>query len=448
MGTVSRIFPFGGTCNNYEWGRKGSKSLAARLCAASPETDFKIDEEKRYSEMWFGDYPNFPGRLGNGRPLGDALREHKNELLGEHSVGKWGDQLPYLPKVSQPETAHHGTLPPKTRTNQTRGDQILSIAKALPLQVHPNKDLAAKLHTQNPEQFTDPNHKPEIAIALSHFELFAGWKELDEIAQLFRTPFLRGVMPPSAASSSRWTDETLREVVRALLKADADSVRAMQAELAVQLEADFKKGGAHRASQLLRVLRDLQAQCTDLDPGALVAVLCMNFLTLDPGEAIFIPADGVHCYLSGDVFECMARSDNMLAGGLCPAADRDHADVFCDALRFGDLTRPRGIRLPAQTVRDPATGLVDHNAARFAPPVGEFDVLRVALLAGREQALRPARGPTVAIVLRGEGTLVGDDDDDGREVRLMQGQIFFVAANTAATVRATGDLELYATVGG
>ncbi|KAM3469361.1 hypothetical protein MY5147_007112, partial [Beauveria neobassiana] len=316
MGTVSRIFPFGGTCNNYEWGRKGSKSLAARLCAASPETDFKIDEEKRYSEMWFGDYPNFPGRLGDGRPLGDVLRDHKNELLGEHSVGKWGDQLPHLPK-------------------------ILSIAKALPLQVHPNKDLAAKLHTQNPEQFTDPNHKPEIAIALSHFELFAGWKELDEIAQLFRTPFLRGVMPPSAASSSRWTDETLREVVRALLKADADSVRAMQAELAVQLEADFKKGGAHRASHLLRVLRDLQAQCTDLDPGALVAVLCMNFLTLDPGEAIFIPADGVHCYLSGDVFECMARSDNMLAGGLCPAADRDHADVFCDALRFGDLTRPR-----------------------------------------------------------------------------------------------------------
>ncbi|KGQ09655.1 Mannose-6-phosphate isomerase [Beauveria bassiana D1-5] len=222
MGTVSRIFPFAGTCNNYEWGRKGSKSLAARLCAASPETDFKIDEEKRYSEMWFGDYPNFPGRLGDGRPLGDVLRDHKNELLGEHSVGKWGDQLPYLPK-------------------------ILSIAKALPLQVHPNKDLAAKLHTQNPEQFTDPNHKPEIAIALSHFELFAGWKELDEIAQLFRTPFLRGVMPPSAASSSRWTDETLREVVRALLKADADSVRAMQAELAPPAARAARPAGAvHR----------------------------------------------------------------------------------------------------------------------------------------------------------------------------------------------------------
>ncbi|KAM3511312.1 hypothetical protein MY11210_005049 [Beauveria gryllotalpidicola] len=419
MGTVSRIFPFGGTCNNYDWGRKGSKSLAARLCAASPETDFKIDEDKCYSEMWFGDYPNFPGRLGDGRPLGHVLREHKTELLGDDSLGKWGNRLPYLPK-------------------------ILSIAKALPLQVHPSKDLAGKVHTQNSEQFTDPNHKPEMAIALSHFELFAGWKELDDIARLFSTPFLRGAMPPYAAGSSRWTDETLREVVRALLKADADSIRAMHAELAVQLEADFKKGGVHRASHLLRVLRDLQAQCTDLDPGALVAVLCMNFLTLAPGEAIFIPADGVHCYLSGDVFACMARSDNMLAAGLCPAADRDHADVFCDALRFGPATRTRGIRLPAQTIRDPATGLVDHNAARFASPAREFDVLRVALVAGQERPLRPARGPTVAIVLRGEGTLTGD----GREVRLTQGQIFFVAANTAATVRAAGDLELYATVGG
>jgi len=37
--------------------------------------------------------------------------------------------------------------------------QVLSIAKALPLQLHPNKELAAKLHKEDPNQFTDPNHK-------------------------------------------------------------------------------------------------------------------------------------------------------------------------------------------------------------------------------------------------------------------------------------------------
>jgi mannose-6-phosphate isomerase class I len=33
------------------------------------------------------------------------------------------------------------------------GGQILSIAKALPLQIHPDKELAQKLHTKDPEKF-------------------------------------------------------------------------------------------------------------------------------------------------------------------------------------------------------------------------------------------------------------------------------------------------------
>jgi mannose-6-phosphate isomerase len=41
----------------------------------------------------------------------------------------------------------------------------------------------------------------------------------------------------------------------------------------------------------------------------------MNFLTLNPGEAIYIPADGIHAYLSGDIIECMARSNNVLNSG-------------------------------------------------------------------------------------------------------------------------------------
>jgi len=41
-------------CNNYPWGKKGSASLAARLCAKTPGTDFKIDDSEDYAEMWFG----------------------------------------------------------------------------------------------------------------------------------------------------------------------------------------------------------------------------------------------------------------------------------------------------------------------------------------------------------------------------------------------------------
>ncbi len=56
------------SCNQYPWGKKGSESLSARLCQQTPgwdqkggaellpdpgkeKTDFKIDEERYYSEM-------------------------------------------------------------------------------------------------------------------------------------------------------------------------------------------------------------------------------------------------------------------------------------------------------------------------------------------------------------------------------------------------------------
>ncbi len=38
-------------CNEYPWGRKGSESAAARLCAKTPGTDFEIQEDHYYSEM-------------------------------------------------------------------------------------------------------------------------------------------------------------------------------------------------------------------------------------------------------------------------------------------------------------------------------------------------------------------------------------------------------------
>lgn len=36
-------------CNNYPWGKKGSQSLAAKLCEKTPGTDFKTDESEYYA---------------------------------------------------------------------------------------------------------------------------------------------------------------------------------------------------------------------------------------------------------------------------------------------------------------------------------------------------------------------------------------------------------------
>ena len=108
-----------------------------------------------------GDYPALPAKsLKTGEDLHKIVDENKEQLLGKKCMEKFGGVVPFLPK-------------------------ILSIAKALPLQIHPDKALAEKLHAQNPDQFTDSNHKPEIAIALGPFEVFAGWKPAPEIQSLF-----------------------------------------------------------------------------------------------------------------------------------------------------------------------------------------------------------------------------------------------------------------------
>jgi len=53
------------------------------------------------------------------------------------------------------------------------------------------------------------------------------------------------------------------------------------------------------------------------DPGVLAALL-MNRLTLQPGDALFMPSGNLHAYLRGGGVEIMANSDNVMRGGLTP----------------------------------------------------------------------------------------------------------------------------------
>lgn len=230
-------------CNNYPTGDIGSKSIAARLCAKTPGTDFKIDESKPYGEMWMGTYPTLPSYvLETGEDLQKVLDSNKY-LIGDNVLQKFGhSNIPYLPKV-------------------------LSIAKALSLQVHPNKDLAARLHAKKPDQFTDPNHKPEIAIALSQFEAFCGWKPLDVIQNTFATlpplqRYLNAGGPPT-----HFNNETLKEVVRAILKDNDESIKEVQEQLGAIPKERFGN-----ESYALDLLPRLQDQHGKTDPGSLVAL--------------------------------------------------------------------------------------------------------------------------------------------------------------------------------
>jgi len=192
--------------------------------------------------MWMGDYPVLPAKvMKTGEELHKIVDENKEQLLGKQCMDKFGGVIPFLPK-------------------------ILSIAKALPLQIHPNKDLAAKLHKKNPEQFTDDNHKPEIAVALGPFEVFAGWKPTPEIQSLFDTlPPLQQFLPDG---KSKIDDEALRKIVQTILQASDESIKECQQEL-----AKIPKEKYCKQAYILDILPRLQEQYSIEDPGNLVALM-------------------------------------------------------------------------------------------------------------------------------------------------------------------------------
>jgi mannose-6-phosphate isomerase len=75
--------------------------------------------------------------------------------------------------------------------------------KALPLRIHPDKDLAARLHQKDPENYNDENHKPEIAAALITFELFISFKPLSKIQTLLHHPYANPYQVPRHASITK-----------------------------------------------------------------------------------------------------------------------------------------------------------------------------------------------------------------------------------------------------
>jgi mannose-6-phosphate isomerase len=399
MAALEPIYELKCSCNQYPWGKQGSNSLSAQLCAKQPgwggtgpdDQDFKIKEDTSYAEMWMGTYPVLPSYIkSTGEDLQDVLDKHPKELIGESTIEKFGHtKLPYLPKV-------------------------LSIAKALPLQLHPNKDLASKLHQQKPDQFTDPNHKPEIALALTEFEAFCGFKPLADINNLLQLEPLQRFMP--AVRKPDFDDQMLKSVVQKMLEADDQTVRETYQALTSLPESRLGKD-----KYIPKLAPRLAEQYSEADPGLLVALIAMNYLVLQPGEGIYIPADGVHAYLAGDIIECMARSNNVLNTGFCPRSSRDNVELFCSCLTFTPHS-PEECMLK----QEPSERSKNGKTTKYAPPMSEFDIVATELKAGEKEGLKSIDGPGILIATRGDGKLKAN----GKELDFRNGTVWFVPRGT------------------
>jgi mannose-6-phosphate isomerase len=122
-----------GDIKNYDWGKLGSESEVLKLSKLNDES-FVVDDGKPYSELWMGDHVSGPSNVkATGESLAEFIQKDRINNIGGQ------EKLPFLFKV-------------------------LSIRKALSIQVHPNKEEAKKLHAEYPDIYKDPNHKPEVEI--------------------------------------------------------------------------------------------------------------------------------------------------------------------------------------------------------------------------------------------------------------------------------------------
>ncbi len=372
---------------------------------AIPELLRRVPSGGPVAEVWLGAHPAAPSRavLPAGElALDRLLADEPEAMLGADVVARFGRCLPYLLKV-------------------------IAVERPLSLQVHPDieraregfaAETAAGIPLTDPRRnYKDSNHKPELVYALTRFEALSGFRAPRRAAELFS-----GLDAPLAVAlqgvlRAEPTFRGIRTAFRRLLDPDLRPSPAEVEELAAACRRRLSEGSpSPRADRTVVRL----AEAFPGDPGAVTSLL-LNPVTLEPGEAMFVPAGGVHAYLSGVAVEVMANSDNVLRAGLTAK----HVDVG-ELLANVDYVAAPPIRVAPE---------VFHAAARvFYAPVDDFE-LSVAEAADAACPL-PGRGPRILLCLAGRVTVRAAGGD---EVTLAQGESAFVpAADGAISVTGPG----------
>ena len=274
------MFVISGALKNYEWG--SAEGLRPWTQGSGP-----------LAELWFGVHPSGPS------PLVDST-----DTLDHHVAP---EQVPILVK-------------------------LLSAAKPLSIQVHPNSELAQRgFHELNRMEaftgaFADANEKVEMLYALENFEAFVGWRPAGETAAMLAAL--------SATHELALTELPFAELTFSEMAHAASSLPNLGAVIASLPDAARAAGLSELdCSAYATVAREYPN-----DPGAILA-LYLRVVRLTPGESIFIPSGIPHSYIRGTGIEVMTSSDNVLRLGLTPKPV--FIDLALQALDFtADLPEP------------------------------------------------------------------------------------------------------------
>ncbi|KAL7101729.1 hypothetical protein ACP275_08G073000 [Erythranthe tilingii] len=412
---------------NYDWGKVGEKSSVSRLYANNSRAE--VDADSPYAEFWMGTHESGPsytavpnGGLTNGdleeRRDNGFKREKSNSVslkdwidrnpavLGDRVLEKWGPNLPFLFKV-------------------------LSVAKALSIQAHPDKELAVILHKQQPGVYKDDNHKPEMALALTEFEALCGFIGLEELKSVIQTvPEIVEMVGSSCADQVLQITENdgekkLKEVFKSLF---TDLISVSNSVISEIIPKLIRRLNSKREVNKLTEKEELVLRLEKQYPGdiGVIAAFLFNYVKLNSGEALYLGANEPHAYIHGECIECMATSDNVVRAGLTPK----HRDVqtLCSMLTYkqGFPEILQGVPSNPYTVK-------------YIPPFDEFEVDRCNLPEEASTVFPAVNGPSVFVVTSGEGTMgVASAKELVRE-----GDVLFAPANSEITVETISGLNLY-----
>ncbi|SPO31474.1 probable PMI40 - mannose-6-phosphate isomerase [Ustilago trichophora] len=430
MATTQRVFRLIPGVQSYDWGIKGGStcSRVASFAGATEELGFKAEDGKPYAELWMGTHPSLPSRVigedrqGEFETLSSFLEKHP-ELIGDKVVAKFSDEKP-------------GCLPFLFK--------VLSVGKALSIQAHPDKVLGKRLHEERPEVYKDPNHKPEMAIALTSFRGFCGFRPLKEIVHFIRSvpqfAQLVKITPEELDRATSLTDQSeIKPMLKTIFANLMNSPPSLYEPLAAQLSDRFAKGTVEGVPEVERKLVLKLAEEFPRDVGIFCTFL-LNISTLNPGEALFLQANEPHAYLEGEILECMASSDNVVRAGLTPKLrDTETLIEMCTYQSGSDRGRLQGVQWEKSSPQN------DVEALLYDPPIEEFSVVTTRMGKGAPKVRNDAvDGPSILLVLQGEVQVVveGEDEESMKGVGLKMGQLAFIAAGTKVEIKNVGEGEV------
>ncbi|KAL1540676.1 mannose-6-phosphate isomerase [Salvia divinorum] len=385
----------------YEWGKVGEESGVARLYSSNSGEE--IDGDEPFAEFWMGTHESGPSSVVANCQMRDggveredgfnrnlvSLKDwilHNPSVLGDKVFQKWGPNLPFLFKV-------------------------LSVAKALSIQAHPDNSLAAILHKQQPQVYKDDNHKPEMALALTEFEALCGFVVLEEIKSVLQNvPEITDVVGTASANQvlrlskedgEKKRKEVLQSLFTKLMSASKAVISDAVSKLISRLNMRIKVRGLTEKEEL--VLR-LEKQYPG-DVGVIASFL-FNYVKLKFGEALYL--------------------DNVVRAGLTPK--KLDVQTLCSILTYkqGFPEILRGVPSNPYTVK-------------YLPPFDEFEVDQCILPQGASTVFPAIPGPSVFLVMKGRGTV----RQAFSEELVGEGDVLFTPANAQISVRTTSGLSLY-----